>query len=437
MTQDLEALKPYIINDSRLLDLADQVDPDARSVVARLRAANYETYLVGGCVRDLLLGREPKDFDVATEAHPSELRMLFRNCRLIGRRFRLAHLHFAGGKIIETATFRANPLDEADDLPEDLLINRDNVFGNSEQDARRRDFTVNGLFFEPEAGQIIDYVGGMRDLKARLLRVIGDPDVRLPEDPVRIMRAVKFAAKLKFVIATETYTAMQNHVTELGRCSVARLVEELDRLLQCGSAQRAMDIALDVGIVGALLPELDQALRAQPELRQDVLALLGAYDQSIARGFHASRAAALALLYWPLVRDQGPDQGLQWLKVSLEAMGERLHNPKRDRDRVQQIISLALELQQRPETASRSRLIVRRAAFGEALLLVTLDLYQRGQDLQAVGIWKATARHFGQDFAALPGAPLPGSNPRRRGGRRPRRGNHDRRRPQNNKRGNP
>src|SRR5436190_7412318 len=186
----------------------EQIDPDAAKVVERLRRYDHAAYLVGGCVRDLLLGgRKPKDFDVATSAQPNEIRRLFRNCRIIGRRFRLAHIFF-GSKIIETSTFRANPRDvdlgdEAESSTvegEELLIRRDNVFGTAEEDARRRDFTMNGLFYDVDADEVIDYVGGLGDLAARTVRTIGEADIRFREDPVRILRAIKFAARLDFDI---------------------------------------------------------------------------------------------------------------------------------------------------------------------------------------------------------------------------------------------
>src|SRR5690606_17514971 len=180
----------------------ERLDPDALGVIHRLRSFGHQAYLVGGCVRDLLLGRQPKDFDVATSAHPGEIRAIFRNCRLIGRRFRLAHVYFPGGKVIETATFRTNPNGESES--EDLLITRDNAFGTVEEDARRRDFTVNGLFYDVVLGKVLDYVGGRADLERRLLRTIGDPDVRIQEDPVRLLRAVRFAAKLGFEIEEKT-----------------------------------------------------------------------------------------------------------------------------------------------------------------------------------------------------------------------------------------
>jgi poly(A) polymerase len=240
---------------------ADLIDQQAAFVVKRLRAKGHEAYLTGGCVRDLLLGRKPKDFDVATSAKPQEVKSAFRNCRLIGRRFLLAHITFPGGKIIETATFRANPLDELEDLPEDLLVKRDNVYGNLEDDARRRDLTVNGLFYDPVAGKVIDHVGGRVDLGGRRISKIGDPDIRFQEDPVRILRAIKFATRLDFNVEEKTWEAMKSHAGELVRCAPARLLEELLRLLTSGHARRAFELCNNAGILDALLPELALVLK--------------------------------------------------------------------------------------------------------------------------------------------------------------------------------
>jgi poly(A) polymerase len=240
---------------------AELVDSQGAFVVKRLMAKGFEAYLTGGCVRDLLLGRTPKDFDVATSAKPQEVKAAFHNCRLIGRRFLLAHITFPGGKIIETATFRANPLDELEDLPEDLLVKRDNVYGNLEDDARRRDLTINGLFYNPVDGKVIDHVGGRADLEARLIRTIGDPDIRFQEDPVRILRAIKFATRLDFQVEEKTWEAMKNHAGELVRCAPARILEELVRLLTSGHAKRAFSLCNDAGILDALLPELMAVLK--------------------------------------------------------------------------------------------------------------------------------------------------------------------------------
>src|SRR5688500_13519467 len=232
------------------------IDPDADKVVRRLARHGFQAYLVGGCVRDLLLQRTPKDFDVATNATPKEIRQLFRNCRIIGRRFRLAHIFF-GPKIIETSTFRANPRegDDASDSDE-LLIRRDNVFGTDTEDARRRDFTMNGLFYDVEAERVIDHVGGMADLERRVVRTIGDPDIRFREDPVRMLRAVKFAARLDFSIEPVTLAALIRHRGEIAKCAQPRVLEEVYRLLRSGAARRSMALLIETGLASVMCPHM-------------------------------------------------------------------------------------------------------------------------------------------------------------------------------------
>ena len=242
----------------------EQIDSDAAKVVQRLRHYDHKAYLVGGCVRDLLLGLKPKDFDVVTSATPQEIKRLFRNCRIIGRRFRLAHVFF-GTKVIETVDLPRQPArgrgrgrrrqpptrDNAD-----LMIRRDNVFGTPEEDARRRDFTINGLFYDLESGEVIDHVAGMADLEARLVRTIGDPDIRLREDPVRILRAIKFAARCNLNIESETYRRMMEHRQEITKCAQARVSEEFYRLLRGGAAKRSIELLVETELLDIMAPEL-------------------------------------------------------------------------------------------------------------------------------------------------------------------------------------
>ncbi len=228
------------------------IDPDADRVVRKLTRAGYKAYLVGGCVRDLLVQRKPKDFDVATSATPNEIKSTFRNSRIIGRRFRLAHVFF-GSKIIETSTFRANPRDEDD---HDLLIRRDNVFGTETEDARRRDFTINGLFYDVEREEVIDHVGGLADLEAKLMRTIGDPDIRFQEDPVRILRAIKFAARLGFGFEPATWRALLRWRGEISKCSPPRLLEEIHRLMRGGACRRSFELLVETGTLAVLSPYL-------------------------------------------------------------------------------------------------------------------------------------------------------------------------------------
>jgi poly(A) polymerase len=337
----------------------DQIDPDALRVVQRLRRYQHKAYLVGGCVRDLLLGRKPKDFDVATSATPNEIRRCFRNCRIIGRRFRLAHVFF-GRKIIETATFRANPRTVEDDASggetpaeeknADLLIRRDNVFGTAEEDARRRDFTINGLFFDVDSAQVIDHVGGLPDLEARLVRTIGDPDIRFREDPVRILRAVKFAARCDLTIEQETYQRMMEHKAELAKCAQARVTEEFYRLLRAGAARRSFELLFETGLLEFLLPELAQAWTnlEEPEVKKRVerfWSYMRALDESIVtRDETPSDAMILATLLLPPLRDVlAPDapstpniSGV--VAQSVQPILERLKASRRDSELCRQIL---------------------------------------------------------------------------------------------------
>jgi poly(A) polymerase len=259
----------------------------------------HRAYFVGGCVRDLLLDRTPKDFDVATDAHPGEVRAIFRNCRLIGRRFRLAHVYFRGGKVIEVATFRKNPIDVGDDVPEggDLLITRDNVFGTAEEDAVRRDFTVNGLFYDVGRGEVLDYVGGRADLEAHRIATIGDPEIRMREDPVRALRAVRFAARLGFIIAPDTFEAMRRHASELARCAPARVLEETFKILRCGGSARAFELLRACGALPVVLPALGAGLETWDEgRRRGFFAHLTALDRLVRSGEEVSDAVLLGAL---------------------------------------------------------------------------------------------------------------------------------------------
>ncbi len=241
--------EPTIIPRAEHIISRRDVDSDALKVLYRLHEHHYIAYLVGGSVRDLLLNRRPKDFDIGTSAHPHQVKKLFRNCWIIGRRFRLAHVKF-GPKTIEVATFRrhvaasamtpeAEVADESPNVPaesqdaapsrrraDDHLIQRDNTYGTPEEDAFRRDFTVNALFYDIGTFSIIDYVGGLDDLDARVIRCIGDPEVRFLEDPVRMLRAVVLAARLQFSIDPPILEAIADHRHEIARSAPARLVEE-------------------------------------------------------------------------------------------------------------------------------------------------------------------------------------------------------------------
>lgn len=247
-----------------------QINDNALKVMYRLRKAGYQAYLVGGCVRDLLLGREPKDFDVVTDAHPDQIKAVFRNCRLIGRRFRLAHVHF-GREVIEVATFRALSTDEddgsenGDRLTKNGRILRDNIYGTIEEDAWRRDFTVNALYYNIQDFSVVDYVGGMDDHKAGSLRLIGDPEQRYREDAVRMLRAVRFATKLGFVIHPACAEPLPRLAPLLAEIPAARLFDEVVKLFLSGYALQNFEQLRHYDLFHQLFPLTDEALSLQGE----------------------------------------------------------------------------------------------------------------------------------------------------------------------------
>ncbi len=270
------------------------IDPNVLKMLYRLIGAGHIAYLVGGGVRDLMMGRRPKDFDVATSAHPQQVRDLFRNSRLIGRRFRLVHVFF-GPQNIEVATFRRRSEEVPDDG--DPLIRHDNTFGTPEEDAFRRDFTVNALFYDPATFHVIDYVNGAADLEARLIRTVGDPELRMREDPVRMIRAVRFAIKLGFEIEPATCAAMERHRGDLTRSSVPRLVEETYRTLEIDGAEQALVLMERLGILELLLPCLSAHLAPATLEASATVRGLGALSQARIQGQEFSRPSVLAALY--------------------------------------------------------------------------------------------------------------------------------------------
>jgi len=274
----------------------------ALRVLYRLREGGHEAHLVGGAVRDLLVGLKPKDFDVATDATPEQVKALFRNCRLIGRRFRLAHVVF-GREIIEVATFRANVDDGSGDRQqhEDGMLLRDNIYGSIEDDAVRRDFTANALYYAIEDFSVRDYVGGFDDVQARLLRLIGDPEQRYREDPVRMLRAVRLAAKLDFHIEEGTAAPIPHLAPLLGEAAPARLFEECLKMFLAGHAEKSFLGLERHGLLPALFPESAAALAANRSgaLRRMVLEGLRNTDARVAEEEPVSPAFLFALLLWP------------------------------------------------------------------------------------------------------------------------------------------
>ncbi len=296
-------IKKQIISSQEHGVSRDAISANALKVLYRLKDAGYQAYLVGGGVRDLLLGKKPKDFDVATDAHPDEVKRLFRNCRLIGRRFRLAHILY-GRDVIEVATFRGphegKSPSHADQNKEGRII-RDNVFGSLEEDALRRDFSINALYYNIRDDSIVDFTGGMEDLNNKILRMIGDAETRYREDPVRMLRAVRFAAKLDFQMEQET----NNQIFELGHLlediPVARLFDETIKLFQGGYGLRCFQLLREYQLFELLFPMTETSIIGSQEDEKTLKIVEQALrntDERIASGKSVNPAFFLAVLLW-------------------------------------------------------------------------------------------------------------------------------------------
>jgi poly(A) polymerase len=401
------------------------IDPDALKVLYRLRQFEHTAYLVGGSVRDLLLGRRPKDFDIGTSAHPYQVKKLFRNCWIIGRRFRLAHVKF-GQKVIEVATFRRQvaageevvqdgvPAPDPTTPEGEHLIHRDNTFGTPEEDAFRRDFTINALFYDIATFSVIDYVGGLDDLRAGVVRSIGDPDVRLREDPVRMLRAIALAARLDFTIEPALVDAIRTHRHEIAKSSLPRLLEEYYKILRAGSAEKAFRVLAEVGLLEPISSELHvgatdplwkslaalDAYRRQFESTPDTLTnaiLLGSLLIPLGISLHPPRGQTGA--------GPGSDRGQTGVRPGSDTRltpERKLRRPpiprlgdlplaRRDVERLRQLVGLQRRLKDLSAAPRVQRALAHRGIFRDAL--TWLEIHDGAPDV--VAHWKAVLAESG------------------------------------------
>ena len=304
---------------------------NAIKVLYRLHRAGFRAYLVGGAVRDLMMGRPPKDFDISTDARPREIRKLFRNSRIIGRRFRLAHVFFRDG-IVELSTFRRGPDPSSQEsAPGELLITDDNVFGTPEEDAFRRDFTVNALFYNFADFSVIDFVGGIGDLSEGLIRAIGDPAVRFREDPVRMLRACELAGRFGFRLEQGTEQAIRSYRSEIEKASPARLTEELLQLLQSGAVAPSFEMMHALGLLESVLPEAHVLLRASRQAAGEFENILPTVDRMVGAAEEFSDTGLLAVLLLPTVllsrRDGEANEGRPIRRAALGRLIEGVVEP--------------------------------------------------------------------------------------------------------------
>lgn len=408
-----------------------RVDERAIKVVDTLAEAGHEAYIVGGAVRDLLLGGRPKDFDVATDASPDQVRQLFRNCRLIGRRFRLAHIHF-GQEIIEVATFRGTG-DDGDRKLDNGRLLRDNIYGSLEEDIFRRDFTINALYYNIADFSLRDDAGGVADIAARRLRLIGEPEARFREDPVRMLRAVRFAAKLGFELEPSLARALPMLAYLLGEVPPARLFDETTKLFLMGHAERSFDLLREHGLLPALMPQVADELAADPDGRYAAFvrdALRGS-DQRVAEGRPLTSGFMLAVLLWPSARRthaalvaQGTEANLAWQHAAdavVMPFCQRVAVPRRISLVSQEIWTLQGWLGQR--TRRRVVRLLAHPRFRAAWDFLVLRATVEPELAELVEWWRQTqslddsALDTHLDGAAASGAGT-GKRRRRRGGRR-------------------
>ncbi|MFW5444130.1 MAG: polynucleotide adenylyltransferase PcnB [Methylococcaceae bacterium] len=337
-----------------------QISENALKVLYRLNNSGYDAYLVGGCVRDLLLGCEPKDFDVATDASPEEVRKVFRNCRLIGRRFRLAHIYF-GREIIEVATFRSseNGNDDEQRVHEDGRLLRDNVFGSIEEDVLRRDFTVNALYYNVRDFSVSDYIGGMEDHSAGVLKLIGDPVTRYKEDPVRMLRAVRFAVKLGFSLDASCEKPLYELAPLLGAIPAARLYDEALKLFLSGKGLQTFEMLRHYGLFSMLFPQANQSLEIEDHdfPRVFIAKALANSDQRIADNKSVTPYFLLSVFLWESVQSlakdkvsQGDDESVAYQNAASEVISLQVKSislPKRITQSMREVWVLQLRFSRR------------------------------------------------------------------------------------------
>lgn len=381
------------------------ISDGALKVMSRLRSSGYQAYLVGGAVRDLLLGGHPKDFDIATDATPEAVTDLFRNSRIIGRRFRIVHVRF-GREIIEVTTFRGHhdSGDSGSDQPEtggnhsrqsaSGLLLRDNVYGTLEEDAVRRDLTVNGLYYDSGKFEVFDHVNGLQDLENRNVRIIGDPDQRFTEDPVRMLRVVRFAAKLEFSIDQQTAAAIPRCAHLLGEIPAARLFDEFLKLFLAGYAAATLEKLLEYDLLCYLFPDTSSYMHEDEHSLALVRAAMGNTDLRIAQGKPVTPAFILAALLWPVVSahyhrlEEGGESAMPAMhsagQMAIQDTVSHMSIPRRFSQPMREIWEFQLRLQRR--TGRKAAELVEHRRFRAAYDFLLLR-EQAGEDTGELGQW--------------------------------------------------
>lgn len=385
-------MKPKIYTPEQHHIRNDKIDTHAIFVIEQLHKTGFQAYLVGGSVRDLLLGKIPKDFDISTNAQPEEVKKIFKRCILIGRRFRLAHVYF-GHKCLEVATFRSGQEDEQ-------LIVRDNVWGSAEEDASRRDFTINALFYDPQDNTIIDYVNGFEDLQNHKLKVIGNPLVRFRQDPVRMIRMQKFRARFGFTVDKEELDALKLCQNEIEKSSKARILEELFRMLESPFSFAFYTLMSESGLLAFLLPRFDNHLHGP--FQEKIKKYLQAIDEMNTKK-PLARSILLAALIFPSLEEhlhRKPVKNVGELLLAIESSLKEFihpvfpHFPRKIRYEAQDILQLQFNLT--PNNKVFRKKVVFHKMFFPALLFLKLRSLVEPKFVQRYEYWKKTYQQMHQ-----------------------------------------
>jgi len=412
-----DTLEPIIYDSSQHSIRKNDIDDDARKVVYRLQRAGFKAYIVGGGVRDILLGKKPKDFDISTDATPKQIKALFRNCRIIGRRFKLAHIFFGHGKTLEVSTFRdfVTPLETPDEESHaPAPVANDNLYGTEETDAVRRDLTINGLFLDVSTMEIIDYVRGMEDLKQGIIRIIGEPDARFREDPVRMLRVVRHSARNGFHIEPQCWESILANCELITQSSQVRVFDEFRKDLTSGCFLTILSLLGETGLLEFLLPELLENNGRLLSAESDFSLCLEKIDDLVVEGHEISPTVVLAIIGLFTAGDS------IWLRDLADSsgdpadLGERLNSaftrlmvPRKERERISMLLNLWSRVRSIPPQNLKAGSFKRSALLHELISLVEITGFTR-EDAQRLHMLKSLldsehAVHEHHDHPQKPG----------------------------------
>jgi poly(A) polymerase len=391
-------MAPVVISRAKHPISRKMIDEEALKVLYRLHRHGFLAYLVGGSVRDLLLGKVPKDFDIATNAHPHEINGLFKNSRIIGRRFRLVQVFFKGRKIVEVSTFRSRSEFEEIQTEEGEFVRKES-FGTPEEDALRRDITINGLFYNIADFSIIDYVGGMVDLEDQIIRTIGDPDERFEQDPVRMIRVIRHAARTGFSIDDQAHQAILRHREEIQKCSPSRLRDEFLRELKEGVAKPSLQLMLHTGLLFSLFPDLERGLGDRglsgKKTREFFLSLFSLVDQLIRAGRPVSQSVLLALFLTPFLQAVTPQHPFLGKREKYLYLAQSIHwaihqiltpfsFPRGAREMAYQILVAQSNIKKSIQRGVILKKLRMKKYFKEAILLFGIEAQAKGEKIPRI-----------------------------------------------------